>query len=529
MEPLQSTSRRGGEKLSSERDFGILKLPETGEEFEAARDAARRGTTLANEKRFGEAIASFEEAAQVDPSNAAYQYGLGYVLMRSERYEEAIIAFTKARNSGISIAEIDYYEARSLFETDNFGAAASLFIRCIDHYPNDWRMFHNLGYSYFMMGRYSDSVSAFEKALTFETGDVATGTLILLGDAYAAQSNVSKAVTSYRKAISLSPESVWARRSLGDTYVEAKRLNEAITVYKEALKLQPNNASLLNDLGYAYVLADRKDEALNSFDQALAIDPDDLHANRNRADLLAKLKRTDEAISTYRRIAKLDPQQSANVYEKIGWLFIVSKQYDEAIIAYDEGIKIDPSKAELHLHKGFALKKLGLFVAAAHSIDNAITADPYNSRYMTFQAQLLVQIGRIDEALSMAERAFASDSEDKKTRQLRDNLLYFINNNETRRKSSAHNDSILLFKGMSNTSDQNSNYPRRKVTDLDLEELSYMAAEAWNGAARVALASGHTVTGLEGGRKYKKLPNGTIVFDENASQTGFTDKNTPTP
>src|SRR5262245_53513581 len=50
----------------------------------------------------------------------------------------------------------------------------------------------------------------------------------------------------------------------------------------------------------------------------------------------------------------------------------------------------------------------------------------------------------------------------------------------------------------------------KSIADLTTEELDGLAADAWNSAAREALAQGLSVTGSRDGRRYRYHPDGRI-------------------
>jgi hypothetical protein len=50
----------------------------------------------------------------------------------------------------------------------------------------------------------------------------------------------------------------------------------------------------------------------------------------------------------------------------------------------------------------------------------------------------------------------------------------------------------------------------KRVIDLTAEELDKAAADAWNAAAREALAKGLPVTGSHRGRRYRYHPDGRV-------------------
>jgi tetratricopeptide (TPR) repeat protein len=69
-------------------------------------------------------------------------------------------------------------------------------------------------------------------------------------------------------------------------------------------------------------------------------------------------------------------QQTSEDWNNKGNSLIAQSQYDEAIKAYDEAIRLDPGYATAWNNKGIALKKWGKYEEAVRAYDEAIRLDP---------------------------------------------------------------------------------------------------------------------------------------------------------
>ena len=75
----------------------------------------------------------------------------------------------------------------------------------------------------------------------------------------------------------------------------------------------------------------------------------------NRAQALEAHGRIQEAIEDLRQSLAISPQY-APVHFELGWLYLVSKEYDEAMIQFDQAITIDPEFARAYYGKALIMK-----------------------------------------------------------------------------------------------------------------------------------------------------------------------------
>jgi tetratricopeptide (TPR) repeat protein len=75
----------------------------------------------------------------------------------------------------------------------------------------------------------------------------------------------------------------------------------------------------------------------------------------------------------------LDLGKSQKDWLKEGDLFYNHKQYQEAIKAYEEAIRLDPNNAMAYINKGNALSNLRRYEEAIKTYEGAIRLDPHSA------------------------------------------------------------------------------------------------------------------------------------------------------
>jgi TolB-like protein len=195
--------------------------------------------------------------------------------------------------------------------------------------------------------------------LVTPTADLEAYDLYLAGRARmrARGSGVAEAIELYEAAIAR--DSAWAPAWAGlaeasatlpwylpGPYAErpwAEHLDAAELAAERALALDAGNATAWVALGNVYRERWDWSEAEQTYRKALSLDPDNVEAHQQYAELLAYVGRLDEALVAARRALSLDRVPiRLNV---VGYVAGLNERYDEALAAYDEADRIDPSDA----------------------------------------------------------------------------------------------------------------------------------------------------------------------------------------
>jgi tetratricopeptide (TPR) repeat protein/S1-C subfamily serine protease len=250
------------------------------------------------------------------------------------------------------------------------------------------------GNQLYRLGEYTNSVTAFNRAITLQPNSL--DAYYGKGLALAYTSDSSGALAAFNKAIALVPSGsqskfyyLWKYRSsvlksLGDNNGALSDISEAIRLEPEDINLSNEKATLLFVLGdkkgtitiydrilpklkrsWAYnnrgvaksELGDNKG-AISDYDMAIQINPQYADAYYNRGSSKSTLGDKKGAIADYDMAIRINPQY-ADAYSNRG--SSKSELYDEegAIADYDIAIRINPQLTQAYYNRGLAKFALG--------------------------------------------------------------------------------------------------------------------------------------------------------------------------
>jgi tetratricopeptide (TPR) repeat protein len=132
--------------------------------------------------------------------------------------------------------------------------------------------------------------------------------------------------------------------------------------------------------------------------QALASTTGNYVAQGNFGNVLILQRRLDEAMVHYQEALKINPDY-AESRDNIGNVFLVKGQMDEAIANYQKALKIRPDFAEAHFGMATALQQKGRTNEAIDHFQRTVEINPEFAEAQVNLANLLLATGRLDEAM----------------------------------------------------------------------------------------------------------------------------------
>jgi len=187
-----------------------------------------------------------------------------------------------------------------------------------------------------------------------ENARIQKGRLTEISDPESWKEANAKALPFFRQATNTDPQYYLAWVHLGQAYKALKRYQEAIASYQEAVRLEPGYWSAYDNMADIYENLKEFKAAIEALRQVLRLAPADLFVfySENQEDL------THPAI-------------------RIGNLYLKMKQYDDALAAYQEAVRLVPDSYEAYaMFAGVSLFNFDRPKAAIEACKQAIRIKP---------------------------------------------------------------------------------------------------------------------------------------------------------
>jgi tetratricopeptide (TPR) repeat protein len=201
------------------------------------------------------------------------------------------------------------------------------------------------------------------------------------------QGQLSIAMERYVEVLRNDPQNADALYYVGVIACQEGQYKQGVELARRAIAVGPPQARVHNLLGQALDRLGEPLEAIKNFDKAIALDPDFAAAHGNRANILVDAGMPQEALKSFDRAIALNPNSAPDLINR-GALLEEFGRPEDALANYDQAITCDPNFAAVHANRASVLKDLGLtelargerqsarFDEAAVAYDRAIKLDP---------------------------------------------------------------------------------------------------------------------------------------------------------
>ncbi|MEA5604261.1 CHAT domain-containing protein [Nostoc sp. UHCC 0252] len=267
------------------------------------------------------AIASYDQAIELQPQFSEYWFNRGLTLFHLERFDEAIASYETAIELKPDFYKAWYNRGGTLGELGYFEEAIASFDKAIEVKPDYQEAWSSKGLALLKLGWLPEAIASYDQALYLEPED---------------QENW------YHRGIAL---------AVGEQFAEA------IISYDKALEIDSEYHEVWIDRGVVLFNLGRWSEAIASWDKALSIQADFYLAWYNRGIALDNLGRRQEAIASYRQAIAIKPDFHLAWYNQAVALFYL-EQFAEAITCYDHALEIKQDYWEAWIGRGTAIGNL---------------------------------------------------------------------------------------------------------------------------------------------------------------------------
>jgi len=446
------------------RNFRGILLVQTGKNAEAAaeyqeavrldphlEDAYRNlGFLRWTEHQLGPAREALRRAVELSPDDSFAHYYLGRVELDAQQYALAFheleisgqplpaepnfllqaatgyVALGRAQDARkileqlqrLPLSEVQSVGAASLLLSVHENVSAIKIVRALNQNrgapPASWAQF-DLALAFLLSGSYAEAADeGISHIKTVHSAGVESVELgqawSLVGIANARLKHGEESVEALRKAATFAPHEEEHWLNLTRELMELSRFPEAVTETQNGLAANPKSYALRLRLGAAYLAAGRYEQSESVFHELVAAgDPLPL-GYIGLAQVLLRTGRAAEAAT-----------ELADAEKKLGPAFLLSyfrglalahaAKPEEALLAFQQAVQLDPKNAEAHANLGKTQLTLGHWNEAIPELREALRLDPGNTQAKRLLSQAYRRAGDAQNATKYAEASAETTAE----------------------------------------------------------------------------------------------------------------------
>lgn len=378
--------------------------------------------------RHAEAVEAYDRALALQPDFAPAWIAKGEALEAQGRRQDALACYRQGVGLVPDRPLYLYRLADLLMATRHYAEARTTFQHLTQLDPNSPFAWSRLGRACARAGAVTEALDALSEALRlneqYAWGWHEKG--LILRD----NRRFAEALPCFERAAEIDPGRAWYWRHLADTLVTLRRYDDALSAYDRAIALEPGEAQAWDRRGFALERLHRFEDAIESYEKAIEAAPMLIWPRLNLIGPLLAEGRRAEALEVSEEAVALvmagDPQ-GALPWARKGQILRQLNRHDEAILAYERALNLDPGYARAWCEKGMAYAALGRRAEALAAYEKATAIDDAQSWYWFYQGEALIELGRYDEAIRVLNRALELDPRHNKAKLKRDEARRKLN------------------------------------------------------------------------------------------------------
>src|SRR6266849_8989867 len=368
---------------------------------------------------------AYRQAAELDPSEASHQRGLGQTLLAEEKYAEALQVYQKLSDVMPDDSDVYLRIAQIYRELHQLDKAEENLVKARQYAPGSLEVMYNEAMLYQAQGRYDDAIRVLSDAVTGIKGQSAAlpsrrrSLAILyqqLGQLYRDTQNYQAAIYTFEELGHLGEEEDRrARMMIMDTYRAAKDLPKALQAGKEALAKYPADPAIRTS--HALLLGEngQTEDAVKILRAQLHSDAGDRETYLNIAQVYERGRRYKEAEEAARAAEVLPGQARDN---EMVWFLLVAiyerqKFFDKAEEQFKKVLAVNPKNAPVLNYYGYMLGDLGIRLDEAEAlVQQALKEDPFNGAYLDSLGWIYFKENKLGASESTLRKAVERESHD---------------------------------------------------------------------------------------------------------------------
>ena len=183
-----------------------------------------------------------------------------------------------------------------------------------------------------------------------------------------------EAIDSYKQAIRLAPDQIFAWNNLGNLCLQIGRNHEAMIAFQKAIEQNPSDPIAWNGMGNVYACSEYVDDAIAAYRKSIELVPSLALPWIGLGEVYAHNGRSNDAVIAYQKAITLN-DHSVRPWLGLAKLYCGQGQYRDASKAYQQALMIDPKNSEVWNELGCVYMEAKHFEDAIKAITKAIEYD----------------------------------------------------------------------------------------------------------------------------------------------------------
>jgi tetratricopeptide (TPR) repeat protein len=339
----------------------VIALPTPQEATKTAPAAApaqlfQRGQAALDRGDLNAAEDDFRGVLRLDPEAGAAYANLGVVYMRRKQWDQALAMLQKAAKKLPQLTGVRLNIGLAYFRQNEFLQAIPPLESVVRDQPDALQPRYLLGLCYFFADHWADAAATLEPLWDQESQHFPY--LYVLSNAAHRAGRQDLDDRAAAQLIKLGNGSAEYHLFAGKYHLNLDQYDRAIAEFEAAAAVDPRLPFVHFNLGFAHLKKQELAQARDEFLKDAQVEPD-LGLNYDELGEVYWLMQDDKnAESSYREALRLDPRL---VNSRLGLARIYQRQqkYSRAIEQLDVALKVDPARTEVHYVRGQVLLHLG--------------------------------------------------------------------------------------------------------------------------------------------------------------------------
>ncbi|MGA3026431.1 MAG: tetratricopeptide repeat protein [Bryobacteraceae bacterium] len=395
--------------------------------------------------------ASCQSLPSAKPEDAGALADAGAAFLRNQRFEDAADCYRKLLAIAGNSSEAQLNLGAAEFGGGRFPDAIDTLRSVLAREPDNAQARKLLALSYFGGHMYADAAKALQLALASDPQNSELRLYLAQSLLWSAQ--LAPALETLQQLRRDGPDSAIVRVLTAEALHRLDHAEQAIAELRAVLEKFPSEPNIHFGIGYIYWTQHKDDEAEQELKLEVVQDPANAHAWTLLGDIEIRGDRPAQARPLLEKALAIDPSIHIERLD-LGIVYAEDKQYDRAIAEFKEAIRLDDARPDAHLqlarvyqqtgkaadaeaemailrklreqerqnvlkgaartlvNRGDELARDGKNEEAMTSYQKARETDPECAEAYSRIGALLVQSGKLDEAIAPLEKAVALNPDD---------------------------------------------------------------------------------------------------------------------